>query len=71
MRVGVGQSLSYLSAHRGIATGLLRRGTFRPDRLLASLVPLFSDARMKVAGVHLNTFNQIDATEIWRRQMLS
>jgi methylenetetrahydrofolate reductase (NADPH) len=65
-RIGVGDSIRYLSKHGGLVARLVRRGTYRPDAFLAGL----SVGSPELAGLHLNTFNQIRSTERWRRRAL-
>lgn len=69
LRVGIGDSVRYLTKHGGIVARLLRGGSYRPDGFLAKLVPLVA-GREDVLGLHLNTFNQVEATERWRREAL-
>ena len=69
LRVGIGDSVRYLTKHGGIVARLLRGGSYRPDGFLAGLVPLVA-GREDVLGLHLNTFNQVEATERWRREAL-
>lgn len=69
LRVGIGDSVRYLVKHGGIVARLLRGGSYRPDGFLAGLVPLVA-GRGDVLGLHLNTFNQVEATERWRRETL-
>jgi methylenetetrahydrofolate reductase (NADPH) len=70
LRVGVGDSARYITKHAGIVARLIRRGDYRPDSLLASLAHVATDPDNRVAGIHLNTFNQIRATERWRQEAL-
>jgi methylenetetrahydrofolate reductase (NADPH) len=70
MKIGVGQSMRYLSRHTGLAGRLLRRGGYRPDALLEGLAPYFGDPECRIAGLHFNTFNQVASTEEWRMRKL-
>jgi len=70
LRVGVGDSARYITKHAGIVARLIRRGDYRPDSLLASLAGVVGDPASRVAGLHINTFNQIRATERWRQETL-
>jgi methylenetetrahydrofolate reductase (NADPH) len=69
-RVGVGDSARYISKHAGIVARLMRRGDYRPEELVVSLAGVVRDPANRVAGWHINTFNQIRATEGWRRDFL-
>jgi methylenetetrahydrofolate reductase (NADPH) len=66
LRIGVGDSIRYLSKHGNLVARLMRRGSYRPDGVLAGLAP-HADA---FRGLHLNTFNQVRNTERWRRRAL-
>jgi len=70
LRVGVGDSARYITKHAGIVARLIRRGDYRPDPLLVSLAGVVADPANGLAGFHLNTFNQIRATERWRQETL-
>ena len=70
LRLGVGDSARYITKHAGIVARLIRRGDYRPDTLLASLADVVAEPSNGVAGLHLNTFNQIRATERWRQETL-
>lgn len=65
-RVGVGASTRYLRKNLRTATVLLRRTTYRPDRLVDELAAATADPELGVAGLHLFTFNEIAATSAWR-----
>lgn len=69
-RIGVGQSARVLRHH---GSGLLRiaqPGTWRPDSLLRNLAPLFADPEHHLAGLHMYTFNAVQAAEEWRQSLL-
>ena len=69
MRVGLGDSVRFLSKQGEVATRML--SGYRPDELIDSLSDLVDDPRHGVAGWHLFTFNEVERTERWRRQMLA
>ena len=66
MRVGVGESIAFLRKHRRIVGGLLGRGEFDPSRLIAETVSSAAASGETIAGLHVFTFNAIEATEAWR-----
>ena len=69
MRLGVGTSLRYLSKNRKALGKLMTQRNFEPDALLR---PLAGDLQpLGIDGIHLFTFNQVDATEIWRERTLA
>jgi methylenetetrahydrofolate reductase (NADPH) len=54
-KIGVGQSLTFLSRKGPLARRLLSGGTYSPEGLVAEL----EAARAELAGIHLFTFNSI------------
>jgi methylenetetrahydrofolate reductase (NADPH) len=68
LRIGVGESARYLTKHGNLVARLMRRGSYRPDALLAGLA---APRVAPIAGLHINTFNQIRSTERWRRRALA
>lgn len=70
MRIGVGGSARYLRKNRQLL-GFLFRRSFTPDRLLRSLAPTIGDNGAGIEGLHLFTFNQVEATVAWQQRMLA
>jgi methylenetetrahydrofolate reductase (NADPH) len=70
MKIGVGDSMRFLSKHTRLAARLLKPGRYAPDRLVAGLAPYLDDPRYNIGGLHINTFNQVESTETWRQQVL-
>lgn len=69
LRIGVGQSLSYLKKNRQALTSMLTASDYDPNDLLIPLShTLHANA---VTGLHLYTFNQVRATEQWRQTVLA
>jgi methylenetetrahydrofolate reductase (NADPH) len=71
MKIGVGDSVRFLSRHTGLAAGLFRRAGYQLDELVDQLAPAFGDPEYKIQGLHLNTFNQVENTERWRQHELA
>jgi methylenetetrahydrofolate reductase (NADPH) len=69
MKIGLGASTRFLRHHQGWLSRLLSR-QFKPDRLVAELAPFVVEPAWNVAGLHLYTFNEVERTERWRREML-
>ena len=69
-RIGVGGSARYLRKNRQLL-GFVFRRSYTPDRLLRALADTITDPASNVAGVHLFTFNQVEATTDWRARMLA
>jgi methylenetetrahydrofolate reductase (NADPH) len=67
-RIGVGDSVRYLSKHAGTVFKLI--GGYKADTLLENLFRTFSDETKNVTGFHIYTFNQVEKTERWRKEFL-
>lgn len=65
-QIGVGTSLRFLRRHGGFLTG-----RYSPDALLRDLARLLGGTNLDIAGLHINTFNQVQASEDWRQRQLS
>lgn len=68
LRIGLGDSLGYLRKNRAAITTMLTSSAYDPNDLLLPL----SEANLElgVDGIHMYTFNQVEATEAWRRETL-
>lgn len=64
LRIGVGDSLSFVRGHRSIAQRLLRPRGYRPDSLLRRLDQLDRSTGY-ISGVHIYTFNEVGPTLEW------
>jgi len=69
VRLGVGASLRFLKKNRVAVTKLLAPGAYDPDDILE---PMVEDLEaLGITGLHVFTFNQVEATEGWRQAVLS
>jgi methylenetetrahydrofolate reductase (NADPH) len=68
-RIGVGTSLRFLSKNRSLATKLLR--PYAPDDLVDALAEMAEDPDLGVRGLHVYTFNQVEATLEWHQGKLA
>lgn len=64
-RLGIGASLGYLKKNRRAIAKLVTMTHYDPDDLLEPLSPELR--RLDVEDLHCFTFNQVGATEAWRR----
>jgi methylenetetrahydrofolate reductase (NADPH) len=70
-RIGVADTHRFLAKNLRFVTRLVRSGGFyRPDGLLEGLAPSLADPVAGISGLHLYTFNAVDATERWRRAFI-
>jgi methylenetetrahydrofolate reductase (NADPH) len=69
-RIGVGESTRFVRGHGGLLTRLFLRGHYGPGRLIERLVTGLPDPASAIEGFHVYTFNELAATERWRREAL-
>ncbi len=69
VRIGLGQSLGYLKKNRAAITKMMTSTAYDPNDLLLPLSEANLD--LGVEGVHMYTFNQVEATEAWRAEALA
>jgi len=70
-RIGVKDAKRFLVKNLRFVTGLAKSGGFyKPTGFVEALAPLIADPTARVTGLHLYTFNAVEATEEWRRSML-
>ncbi len=70
LRIGLGQSVRFLRAQRGLLRRFMSPRTYTPTDLLEQLTPTFADPAARVGGIHVYTFNELKRTETWRRQLV-
>ena len=68
MRIGVGQSLRVLKKQKGLVKKVFSARPYRPDDLLEGLRPHLDNPVLNIPGFHLFCFNNVEATETWRKQ---
>jgi len=69
-KIGVGESTRFLAKHKGTFARLAAPGGFTGERFLEKCAPALSAPDANVEGLHVFTFNQVPATEAWRRDLL-
>jgi methylenetetrahydrofolate reductase (NADPH) len=69
-RIGVGQSVRYLSKSRGLLRAYVRPVRYTADDLLQDVAASLTDPVADVVGLHIYTFNQVETTERWRHDYL-
>lgn len=71
VKMGLGQSARFLGAHRDWLRRLAAGRRYTPTALLDGLAPTLERPEAGVAGLHLYTFGEVEATERWRRDELA
>jgi methylenetetrahydrofolate reductase (NADPH) len=69
-KIGVGQSVRFLSSHVGTFARIAAPGGYNPEKFLRRCAQDLSDPTLRVDGLHLFTFNQVAPTESWRQALL-
>jgi len=70
LRIGVGDSARFAMQQPQVIRKLLAAKTYQPDDLVLHLASYFDSARFNIAGLHLYTFNQVEATIGWRESFM-
>ncbi len=70
-RIGIGQSVRFLTKQHGLLGKLVRPGGYSPDELILGLAGAVVDPLANITGFHIYTFNQVETTEAWRREFLT
>jgi methylenetetrahydrofolate reductase (NADPH) len=70
-KIGITDSARFLRGHPSWVARMFRPGGYEPGRFLAAMRPALSRPVLRVAGLHVFTFNEIEPTERWRREMLA
>jgi methylenetetrahydrofolate reductase (NADPH) len=71
MRIGVGDSIRFLRKRTALVAGLLRHSGNEPTAFVEGLTSYFGDPSYHLRGLHINTFNQVQSTEVWRAGLLT
>ena len=67
-RIGVKDASKFVLRNARFVGQLLKSaGIYRPNDLMKKLAPLIADPAADVIGLHVYTFNNVPATEEWRR----
>lgn len=70
LRIGVGESARFAKQQPKLVKKLLQDNAYQPDDLVLELAPHMDDERHNIAGLHLFSFNQVEATQRWRTGFL-
>jgi methylenetetrahydrofolate reductase (NADPH) len=71
LKTGVGASLRYLAKHGRQVASLARTRRYDPTALASAVAAHIDDPGTQIEGVHMFTFNQIEATQAWVARMVS
>ena len=69
-RIGVKDASKFVLRNYRFVGQLLRSGgVYKPTALMRQLAPVIADPAAKVIGLHVYTFNNVGATDEWRREL--
>jgi methylenetetrahydrofolate reductase (NADPH) len=68
--IGLGQSARFLLKQRNWLLKMFMPGGYSPNRLVLGLGSALGDPESNFSGFHIYTFNDVEKTEAWRREML-
>jgi methylenetetrahydrofolate reductase (NADPH) len=68
MRLGIGNSMRFVKKNSGTLSRLFRPGGYDPSKLVTPLAKQADE--LGIEGLHLFTFNNVQATAEWQRRML-
>jgi len=69
LKIGVGSSVKFLTKQHGFVGNLLLGRSYTPETLISQIIGEAGYNELGIEGLHLFSFNQIDATVEWQRQM--
>ena len=70
-KIGVADAARFLRGHPSWVARMFRPGGYDPGRFTGALMPDLAQPERRIAGLHVFTFNEIEPTERWRREMLA
>jgi methylenetetrahydrofolate reductase (NADPH) len=68
--LGLGQSAKIISKQGSMFWRFFMPGGYSPNKLVERLTPAFGADDNQLSGFHVFTFNELEATEAWRRRWL-
>ena len=68
-QLGVGSSVRYLAKQHGLIGSVLKGSAYHPESLLLGMGDAVTSPELAVEQLHLFSFNQVDATVAWQRNV--
>jgi methylenetetrahydrofolate reductase (NADPH) len=69
IRIGVGQSLRFLTKQHGMVGNLVLGRAYQPETLLYDLADDAADPALAIEGLHIFSFNQVAAAIEWQQRI--
>ena len=67
--LGLGASASFLKKQQNIFWKFFTPSGYKPTKLLRGLVKELNSTDTSITGLHIFTFNELEATEAWRQEL--
>jgi methylenetetrahydrofolate reductase (NADPH) len=71
LKIGVGSSVKFLTKQHGFVGNLLLGRSYTPETLISQIVSENGFGELGIEGLHLFSFNQIDASIEWQRRIFA
>ena len=68
-KIGVGSSVRYLAKQHGFLGNVLKGAAYQPESLLLRMEDAVTSPELGLEGLHLFSFNQVNATLEWQRNV--
>ncbi|HEY1699058.1 MAG TPA: methylenetetrahydrofolate reductase [Trebonia sp.] len=68
-QIGVGTSVRYLAKQHGFIGNVLKGGAYQPESLLLEMGDAVASPAPGIEGLHLFSFNQVEETVQWQRDI--
>lgn len=68
--IGLGESARFLLKQRNWLIKMFMPGGYSPNGLVLGLKGSLADPESNIEGFHIYTFNDVEKTEVWRRELL-
>lgn len=69
-RLGIGESARFLKKQHDLFLRFFRPGGYSPDHILNGIASHLNITGSNIGGIHIFTFNDLEATEAWRQRTL-
>ncbi|HKC20354.1 MAG TPA: methylenetetrahydrofolate reductase [Candidatus Dormibacteraeota bacterium] len=69
-KIGLADAARFLRGHPSWVARMFRPGGYEPGKVVNALWPDLARPELRIAGLHVFTFNEIEPTERWRQEML-
>jgi methylenetetrahydrofolate reductase (NADPH) len=68
-QIGVGTSMRYLAKQHGFIGNVLKGGAYQPEGLLVKMGDALTSPELRIEGLHVFSFNQVEETVQWQQRV--